>query len=100
MTLTNETRVKVGERQPILTLHRGTDVWLCSHSGFGSEDVRKLFGTTTLPTPYGISIDPETVHSAISKLNPTALVMLEPDTDRIVISAHSQLRVIPIKGEN
>ena len=36
----------------LVTLKREGGIWVGVHSGPGSDEVRELFGTDTLPTPY------------------------------------------------
>lgn len=48
--------------------------WMAKHEG--DEEVRSLFGTDTLPTPYSISCPAEIVRRDIQNLNPTKSVVL------------------------
>ena len=56
---------------PTIKLHRGADAW---YATFSDPEVRKAFGTNTIPTAYTNRAPAAQVFRAISELNPNALV--------------------------
>lgn len=50
------------------------DAWIANFEG--DEKVRKLFGTTILPTPFAASVDASIVLERVQKLNPDCKVLL------------------------
>ena len=61
----------------LVTLKREGGIWVGVHSGPGSDEVRELFGTDTLPTPYPANMIGTVVQDAIRKLNPEHAVVWE-----------------------
>jgi hypothetical protein len=52
---------------------RGKDGWLVTTD---SPETKRLFGTDTLPTPFTLAADGESVVNEIRRLNPDADVQL------------------------
>lgn len=63
----------------IITLYQDKGQWFALYSGNGSEEIRHLFGTSVLPTPFTSASDPDAVYQTVSRLNPNCLVMLESE---------------------
>jgi hypothetical protein len=57
-------------------LHRLSTEWVATITGPEAEAVHDLFGTTTLPTAFAASVDPETVLAAVRHRNPGTSVRL------------------------
>ncbi|KKL73507.1 hypothetical protein LCGC14_2074190 [marine sediment metagenome] len=60
----------------LITLKQAGGIWVSVHSGPGSDEVRDLFGTDTLPTPFTANLLGTVVQDAIRKLNPEHQVVL------------------------
>ena len=56
---------------PTITLIRKPDAW---YARFSDPEVKRSFGTDTIPTAYRASAPTAQVFRAISDLNPNALV--------------------------
>jgi hypothetical protein len=57
-------------------LYRLSTEWVATIIGPEAETVHDLFGTTTLPTPFAASVDPDTVLAAVRQRNPGTPVRL------------------------
>ena len=64
----------------LITLYQANGVWMANFSGPGSDDIRKLFGGTEIPTPFQDSMEEDRVYREIQHLNPGYTVMLEAKT--------------------
>jgi hypothetical protein len=60
-----------------ITLSPCNGTWIATFHGSEEGNIRALFGTTSLPTPYLEGADPQTVLKEIGKLNPEYTVELE-----------------------
>ena len=56
-----------------ITLFLADGGWMATDT---DPQVRKLFGTDTLPTPFLVGTHPEMVQDAVQRLNPGAVVVL------------------------
>ncbi len=59
-----------------ITLFCGADAWLARWTGEGAAEVKRLFGTDTLPTAYRPEANASTVLCAIAAKNPDCDVRL------------------------
>lgn len=59
-----------------ITLRVIDGLWHATHGGPRSARVVELFGTDTLPTPWGGSVAPDVVLGRIVALNPNYRVVL------------------------
>lgn len=59
-----------------ITLKRGMLEWIAVYSGPHAEDIRMIFNTNVLPTAFLPSADARKVLAEISRLNPSADVVL------------------------
>lgn len=58
-----------------LTLRRGPDGWIVDWSGTTrANEIRALFGSCLVPTPYTFLADRVEVYTAIKALNPEYLI--------------------------
>ena len=53
-----------------ITLYRGGNCWLAQFSGPHAMEIRRLFDTDTLPTPFSEAATPNVVLAAIERANP------------------------------
>jgi hypothetical protein len=56
--------------QEVRLLERHGDSWHVRYTGSGADQVRRLFGTDLIPTPYRTSTPVETVRGRLAPLNP------------------------------
>ena len=56
-----------------ITLYLENGHWMAKHT---DPDVRRLFGTDTIPTPYLNGCDPIALQLEITKLNPDCWVQI------------------------
>lgn len=56
-----------------IILSRTEQGWVARHS---DPEIRRLFGTETLPTPFTATASPEMVHHEIQSLNPGARIVV------------------------
>lgn len=59
-----------------ITLSRQNGSWVATYSGEGSAQIRELFGTDTIPTPYMAGCSSIMVQTAISMRNADAVVVV------------------------
>lgn len=65
-----------------LDIQNGTagKMWVAIFSGPHAADIQRLFGTTTIPTPFAASTLPMTVWNTIVDQNPGAKVRMRGDS--------------------
>ena len=66
----------------LITLYRDHGFWMALFSGPKSDSVRRLFGTTALPTPFGADASETLVYDVVQRGNPDYLVLIEPEATR------------------
>jgi len=59
-----------------IRLYRDGEMWMARSIGPHAAEVRRLFGTDTLPTAYRAAFDGERVRAAIAERNPGVDVTL------------------------
>lgn len=65
-----------------ILLYRQGGMWVGEHFGPKAQEVRELFGTTVLPTPFSSIVSPGEVMETVQSLNPHAVVAVldvQPD---------------------
>jgi hypothetical protein len=58
-----------------LTIRNG--LWHATEHGERAAELRRLFGTATLPTPYGAAVPGHVVRAKLLALNPGARVLVD-----------------------
>jgi hypothetical protein len=60
-----------------IRLYQAADVWMADFSGaHDAAEIRDLFGTTALPTPYSARILSSVVQDAVRRKNPGYRVLV------------------------
>jgi len=62
-----------------MLIFRTEDGYIVEHFGDCAVQVRRLFGTVFLPTPFRTNVRAIAVRDAIQRLNPNCEVCLHPD---------------------
>jgi len=62
-----------------ITLDIQQGMWVAVFSGPHSEEIQRLFGTTTLPTPFAGSTLPYMVFNSVMDKNPGVKVRMRGD---------------------
>ena len=65
----------------LITLRQDGGLWVGVHTGPGSDEVVRLFGTHILPTAFTANVLGTVVQDAIRKLNPEHQVELVPSAE-------------------
>jgi hypothetical protein len=60
-----------------ITLLRQGGMWYGNFAGPDAVNIRNLFGTTLVPTPFQAEVNASRVYAAIQHLNPNKTVLLE-----------------------
>ena len=63
-----------------ITIYRTADGYMSRYSGHEEAEVRRLFGTDTIPTAFTARADASHVRASIAKLNPECHVVLDRTT--------------------
>lgn len=65
-----------------ILLYRQGGMWVGEHFGPAAQEIRELFGTTILPTPFSAVVSPGEVMETIQDLNPgkvVSVIDVQPD---------------------
>ena len=65
----------MGEHRIELRRDTAAQCWTATTTGGDAERIRALFGTTTLPTAYGLAVPAAVVRADIQALNPDAIIL-------------------------
>lgn len=79
-TLDNRLHFGQGLGDTMETLHLSivNGSWVCDFTGTKEEaNIRNLFGTTMLPTPYTAKANPDAVIARIQERNPTFIIAVK-----------------------
>ena len=57
-------------------ISKNTDCYIATFTGDKENEIKDLFGTNSLPTPFMPAADPQEVRAAMQKNNPDAEVVL------------------------
>lgn len=59
-----------------IELYKANGSWIAEHRGPGSEEIKRLFGTTALPTAFTDKADAYRVKESLERLNPDDEVII------------------------
>ena len=63
--------------EQIITLRKGANSWVATWHGDAAREIEQLFGAATIPTPFTVEAEAETVRAAIAQKNPGYNVVIE-----------------------